>query len=96
MEDNHYATTIKPEYFETDRAEFPEIRLRKTSNKRKKQKNKRKPKNTERNEVVDRKIAKRKYGKRFVKTSLRDDTSASKEIGRGKPVDIIVHIKMTE
>ncbi|CAG4979092.1 unnamed protein product [Colias eurytheme] len=89
-----YVSTIQPDYYENNRAEYSY-----REPKRKKLKHKKKKIN--KNDVQAHKKAKpkRKYGKRFVKTSLRgkdSNLSESKELEKGKPVDIIVHIKMND
>ncbi|CAF4869261.1 unnamed protein product [Pieris macdunnoughi] len=92
---SHYGTTIKPFYFEIDRAEFQKTRPRR--NKRKKtKKTKKKPHKHDQNEAkAKQKSEKKKFVRRFVK--VRDDSlSKSREVAKGKPVDIIVHIKMNE
>ncbi|XP_038219621.1 uncharacterized protein LOC119837906 [Zerene cesonia] len=92
-----YVPTIQPDYYETNRAEYSY-----REPKRKKLKHKKKKNNENKRVLQARKKRvkpKRKYGKRFVKTSLRgkdSNLSESKELEKGKPVDIIVHIKMND
>lgn len=82
----------EPDYFD-DRSEHAPTRLH---NKRKK--NKKTKKTTQRsrkNEAKAKRQSEKKLRRRFVK--VRDESSSlSRERPKGKPVDIIVHIKMNE
>ncbi|XP_045486082.1 uncharacterized protein LOC123689553 [Pieris rapae] len=92
---SHYGTTIKPIYYEIDRAELRKSRPRRNKHKKSK-KTKKKPHKHDQNEAkAKRKNEKKKFVRRFVK--VRDESlSKSREVAKGKPVDIIVHIKMNE
>ncbi|CAH4036938.1 unnamed protein product [Pieris brassicae] len=92
---SHYGTTIKPVYFEIDRAEYKKTRPRRNKHKKSKKIKKKSHKYNQNEAKSKRKNEKNKFVRRFVK--VRDDSSSkSREVAKGKPVDIIVHIKMNE